>query len=185
MGDYAITLTKEPRPGTAGITPTFDELFNEHHKKVLLAAYRVTGSLPDAEDVLQSVFLRLLNRREQATSANSTAAYLCRSAINGSLDLLRSRRRTQTETLNEETLPSTQGAADSEVRQLEQRRHLRTALLALDQRSAEVFALRFFEDYSNVEIAVVLDTSNNNVAVALHRARTQLQEILTEFEGEY
>ncbi len=184
MGDHAITLIKEPGPGAAGMTPTFDELFNEHHEKVLLAAYRVTGNLQDAEDVLQTVFLRLLNRREQAVSADSTAAYLCRTAINASLDLLRSKRRRPTETLIEETHPSTHGAADSEARQVEQRHHLRIALLALEQRSAEVFALRVFEDFSNPQIAAVLDTSPNNVAVTFHKARAQLQNILGELEGE-
>lgn len=62
MGDHAITLTNEPRAGEAGQAASFDELYNKHHRKVLLAAYRVTGSMQDAEDVLQAVFLRLLKR---------------------------------------------------------------------------------------------------------------------------
>lgn len=164
--------------------PTFDALFNEHHRKVLLSAYRVTGNIQDAEDVLQSVFLRLLSRPEKLAMAENSAGYLCKSAINGSLDLLRSRKRNQTEMLNEEILPSTQGAADTEVKQTEQRLQLRTALLSLDQRAAEVFALRVFEDFSNAEIAVVLDTTTNSVGVTLHRARAKLQEILGELEGE-
>ena len=184
MGDHAITLMKEPGPGAVGMTPTFDELFNEHHEKVLLAAYRVTGNLEDAEDILQSVFLRLLNRREPAVSADSTAAYLCKTAINASLDLLRSRHRKPTETFIEEIHPSTHGAADSEARKAEQRHHLRIAMLALDQRSAEIFALRVFEDFSNPQIAAVLDTSTNYIAVAFHKARAQLQKILGELEGE-
>jgi len=184
MGDHAITLMKEPGSGAVGMTPTFDELFNEHHEKVLLAAYRVTGNLQDAEDILQSVFLRLLNRREQAVSADSTAAYLCKTAINASLDLLRSKKIRQTETLIEEFHPSTHGAADSELLQAEQRRHLRIALLALDRRSAEIFALRIFEDFNNVQIAAVLDTSPNSIAVTLHRARERLQQVLGELAGE-
>lgn len=184
MGDQAITLLNEHRSNGVQLTPTFDELFSEHHEKVLLAAYRVTGNLQDAEDVLQSVFLRLLNRRELFDHAQNSAAYLCKAAINASLDLLRSKGRTQTEILNEEMQPSTLGAADSEVRQLELRQHLRIALLALGKHPAEVFALRMFENFSNAEIAVVLDTTSNNVAVTLHKARTQLQEILGELEGE-
>lgn len=184
MGDYAITLINEPRAGDVRMTPTFDELFSEHHKKVFLAAYRVTGNLQDAEDILQSVFLRLLNRREQPNSGDNPAGYLCKAAINASIDLLRSRSRAQTESLDEQIHPSTQGAADGDVRQAELRRHLRIALLSLEQRAAEVFALRFFEDFSNTEIAVLLDTSPNSIAVTLHRARTHLQEIFGELEGE-
>lgn len=184
MGDYAITLNTDTEQSEARRPPNFDELFNRHQEKVLLAAFRVTGNLPDAEDVLQSVFLRLLNRQDQALSADNTGAYLCRSAINASLDLLRSRRRTPTESINEEVLPSSHGAADSDALQAEQRQHLRKALLALDQRAAEVFALRMFEDFSNVQIATLLDTSPNSVAVAFHKARAQLQHTLGELEGE-
>ncbi|MFK7865437.1 MAG: RNA polymerase sigma factor [Pseudohongiellaceae bacterium] len=170
--------------GEARRPANFDELFNNHQEKVLLAAYRVTGNLQDAEDVLQSVFLRLLKRQDQALSADNTGAYLCKSAINASLDLLRSRRRNPTESINEETLPSSHGAAEGDALQSEQRRHLRLALLALDQRAAEVFALRMFEDFSNIEIAALLDTSPNSVAVAFHKARAQLQHTLGELEGE-
>ena len=166
------------------MTPTFDELFSEHHEKVLLAAYRVTGNMPDAEDVLQSVFLRLLKRREPQTYGSSSAAYLRRAAINASIDLLRSKYHTQNVSLIEEIHASDQGAADSDVLNNELRGHLRAALLSLEQHAAEVFALRFFEDFSNAEIAVLLDTTPNSVAVTLHRARTRLQEILGEFEGD-
>src|SRR2546430_9865113 len=36
-----------------------EAVFRAHHARVLQAAYRVTGSMADAEDVAQSVFLRL------------------------------------------------------------------------------------------------------------------------------
>ena len=72
------------------MTATFDELFSEHHEKVLLAAYRVTGNMQDAEDVLQSVFLRLLKRRDPQSYGVNAAAYLRRAATNAGIDLLRS-----------------------------------------------------------------------------------------------
>ncbi|MBT71061.1 MAG: hypothetical protein CMQ15_03330 [Gammaproteobacteria bacterium] len=184
MGDHAITLLKQPGPGTDGMTATIDELFSEHHEKVLLAAYRVTGNMQDAEEVLQSVFLRLLKRREPQSYGVSAAAYLRRAATNAGIDLLRSKYRSKTDRLIEEIHPSTRGAADSEAQQIELRSHLRKALLSLEQHAAEVFALRFFEDFSNAEIAELLDTSPNTIAVTLHRARTRLQEILGELEGE-
>lgn len=184
MGDHAITLINESQSGDASSAPTFDELYNEHHRKVLLAAYRVTGNMQDAEDVLQAVFLRLLKRRKQPDYRESSSAYLCRAAINGSLDLLRSRNRAQTEVLNEEIIPSTHGAAESDTRQAEQRQQLRHAMQSLDQRAAEVFALRMFEDFTNADIAVVLDITSNNVAVIYHKARAQLQNILGELEEE-
>ena len=41
-----------------------EALFREHHEQVFRAAYRVTGNAVDAEDVLQTVFLRLATQRE-------------------------------------------------------------------------------------------------------------------------
>ena len=184
MGDHAITLLNEPQSEEVGQALSYDELFNTHHKKVFLAAFRVTGNVQDAEDVLQAVFLRLLKRHEQPDYRDSSPAYLCRAAINGSLDLLRARSRVQTESLDEQSFPSTLGAAESETRQVELRGQLRKAIQTLDARSAEVFALRVFEDFSNAEIAVVLETTSNHVAVIYHKARTQLQEFMSELEGD-
>lgn len=184
MGDHAITLLKDPGLAANQMTPSFDELFSEHHEKVFLAAYRVTGNPQDAEDVVQTVFLRFLTRRDQSYTGDSPAGYLCRSAINGSIDLLRSRQRAPTENLIEERHQAEAGAAESEMEQLELRKALREALLKLESPTAEIFALRYFEDYSNAEIAVILDTTPNNIAVTLHRARAQLQDILGELQGD-
>lgn len=184
MGDHAITLLKDTGPGPTPMTPGFDELFSEHHQKVLSAAYRVTGNLPDAEDALQAVFLRILKNREQLSSQKDPGRYLCRAAINAAIDQLRARSRAPTETLVEETLPATNGAAHSETEQREQRRFLREALLSLEQHTAEVFALRYFEDYNNAQIAELLEITPNSVGVTLHRARNQLQNLLSELSGE-
>ena len=57
------------------------DLFAMHHRRVLMAAYRITGSMADAEDVAQSVFLRLTAGDELAVS--NAGSYLYRAAING------------------------------------------------------------------------------------------------------
>jgi RNA polymerase sigma-70 factor (ECF subfamily) len=99
-----------------------ESLFLQHHDRVFRAAHRVTGSAADAEDVLQTVFLRLARSQEtqgreawgqQAPNEESAVAgrnegalrtfewsenpeaYLSRAAINASLDLLRKRKRSK------------------------------------------------------------------------------------------
>src|SRR5579862_4855281 len=68
-------------------------IFEQHHGAVYRAAYRITGNSMDAEDVLQTVFTRLLRRDGTLDLSQSAASYLHRAAVNASLDLLRSRRR--------------------------------------------------------------------------------------------
>src|SRR5258706_12273911 len=70
-------------------------LYREHHDHVFRAAYRVTGSVVDAEDVLQTVFLRLVRRKEKIDLSPSPGSYFHRAAVNASLDLLRSRTRSR------------------------------------------------------------------------------------------
>jgi len=67
----------------------YSQLFAKHHRRVLLAAYRVTGNMADAEDVTQTVFLRLAI--STGSPAQNTASYLYRAGVNGALDLLRRR----------------------------------------------------------------------------------------------
>ena len=187
MGERAITLVHDqPLTSRQETRRSLDDLFREHHESVYLAAYRVTGSVQDAEDVLQSVFLKLLKRIGDGNFAENPAGYLCRAAINASLDLLRSARRVQTVNLETEIPPADLSAlpVESDVESAEQRRNLRIALSSLNSRAAEIFALRYFEDYGNAEIAEMLDTSSSSVAVTLHRTRDRLQAHLRELAGE-
>lgn len=71
----------------------FEELFREHCQLVYRTAYGITGNRQDAEDVLQSIFLKLLQRDFSAELKRNPAAYLHRAAVNLSLNVLRSRKR--------------------------------------------------------------------------------------------
>src|SRR4026207_2168833 len=58
-----------------------ETLFREHPGSVAPAAYRITGDPADAEDVLQTVFTRLLRREEQPDLSESAGSYLQRAAV--------------------------------------------------------------------------------------------------------
>lgn len=131
-------------------------------------AYRITGNPADAEDVMQAVFLRLMRRDSSAGPLDEPQAYLRRAAINASLDVVRARQEAKSVPLSE----SPPGPGD----QRELKDSLRRAMAALNPRAAEIFALRFFEGYTNPEIASMLKMSQVHVAVLLHRTRKQLQK---------
>lgn len=155
-------------------------LFGEHHRRVLRAAYRITGNMADAEDVAQSVFLRLASADAPVSNAGS---YLYRAAINGSLDLLRRRKTASTEPLEEAASAPSKGAGDSpeaaaSSKQLGQL--LRRAIGELSPRAAEMFTLRYLEEMDNREVAAWMGTSQAVVAVTLHQARSRLKKRLME-----
>ena len=86
-------------------------LFELHHERVFRIARRITGDASDAEDVLQTVFLRIIRREEPPLRADDAASYLHRAATNASLDLLRRRKaarpnRSRTPTASSTTSPA-------------------------------------------------------------------------------
>jgi RNA polymerase sigma-70 factor (ECF subfamily) len=155
-------------PAPAG----FAGLYERHCDAVFRAALRVTGNPADAEDVLQTVFLRVLARSEHAAGARP-AAYFRRAAVNAAVDLLR-RRTVHAETAYDDRAPH---AAVEPAWLLKE--ELRRAIATLDTDDATLFLLRYVEGLSNQELADEFQLEKNNVAVRLHRIRLRLQ---TEME---
>jgi RNA polymerase sigma-70 factor (ECF subfamily) len=156
-------------PRLAGLA----ELYERHYEAVFRAALRVTGNPADAEDVLQTVFLRVLSRSDEDEMATRPAAYFRRAAVNAAVDLLR-RRAVHAETAFDEQAPE---AAVEPALLLKER--LRRAVATLPNEDATLFLLRHVEGLSIEELAGVFRIEKNNVAVRLHRIRLRLQ---TELE---
>lgn len=144
-------------------------LYQRHYEAVFRAALRVTGNPADAEDVLQTVFLRVLARSGDAGAAELPAAYFRRAAVNGAVDLLR-RRAVHAESAYDDQAPH---AAVEPPLLLKER--LRRAIATLESEDATLFLLRHVEGLSNEELAGMFQLEKNNVAVRLHRIRLRLQ----------
>ena len=156
-----------------------ETLFRSHHDRVFRTAHRITGSAADAEDVLQTVFLRLVKGIETYDLSENAGAYLSRAAINASLDLMRSRGRAKSVGLGEveaEALESRFRSPEAEHADRELHTLIRQAVAGLGKTAGEMFALRYYEGYDNQEIARMIDTSQMVVGVVLHRARTKLRK---------
>jgi RNA polymerase sigma-70 factor, ECF subfamily len=173
-----LSVLEEP---AIAIPDELDQAFRVHHRLVFRTAYRITGNAGDAEDVLQTVFLRMLRRRN-ADPLGNAESYLRRAAINAALDVIRARQGEQSVPLPEESsglMPAAPGQADvSGLRQA-----LSRAMAKLKPRPAEVFALRFIEGLTNRQIAETLGISQVLVAVIVHRTRQQLRKELRPYLG--
>jgi RNA polymerase sigma-70 factor (ECF subfamily) len=181
----ATHLRAVPAPTHTAAGVELETLFRDHGDQIFRTAYRITGSAVDAEDVLQTIFLRLASSKEQRDLSPSPGSYLHRAAVNAALDLMRGRTRSRavsfesvepTREFTSSDLNPEEAHAESQLRD-----RVREAVARLGGRAATTFALRYFEGYDNREIAEMLGTSQMVVAVTLHRARTRLRREIGEY----
>jgi len=165
------------------VNEQLSQLFADHHRRVLVAAYRITGSMADAEDVVQTVFLRL--GKGEGLPPKNAGSYLYRAAINGALDLLRRRKIALVEPIDAAAGVASTSRADApdlEITRTELAGLLRQAISELPTRAAEMFTLRYIEELGNREIAALMGTSQAVVAVTLHQTRSKLKKRLIALE---
>ena len=188
--DSAKKMTAQQSDAGNAKCEELEILFRDYHKVIFRIAYRITGSLSDAEDVLQTIFLRLAPEGARRDFAPNAGSYLHRAAVNASLDLIRRRTRANSVSLDvidfDQNSKFSAASPEDDLADAELREMIRQAVAKLEGRAATAFALRYFEGYDNNHIAQVLGTSQMVVAVTLHRARTRLRkEIGSYLEKNY
>ena len=147
------------------------ELYERHFEAVFRAALRVTGNAVDAEDVLQTVFLRIMARGAQGARSGDVedvalpAAYFRRAAVNAAVDVLR-RRELHAESVYDDAAPH---AAVQPPLLLRER--LRRAIAALESEDASLFLLRHVEGLSNEELAGMFQMEKNGSRFRSTRSR--------------
>ena len=149
--------------------PGFAELYERNYEAVFRAALRVTGNPADAEDVLQTVFLRVMSQGGELEEIALPSAYFRRAAVNAALDVLRRRE------VRAESAYDTEASHASVQPPFLLKERLRRALTILDREDATLFLLRHVEGLSIEELAEMFEIEKNNVTVRLHRIRVRLQ----------
>ena len=160
-----------------------EKAFLENHERVYGIAFRITGNASDAEDVLQTLFLRLVRREWLPDRKEAWPTYLHRAAINIALDIVRKRGRQLPLGESEFILQETRPDPLREHSAMELRSWLTSALAKLHPNAAEMFILRYVDGYGTQEIARMLNTSKGTVAVTLFRTRSRLRKSVRHFLG--
>jgi RNA polymerase sigma-70 factor (ECF subfamily) len=157
-------------------------MYREYAPLVNRTAWGVLENREDAEDVLHTVFLRLLRKGFPPEFQTSPKAFFYRAAVNASLDVLKSRRRHPTlHPIDVERVER----GHSPNRNFDEERHQQVyaAIGQLPVESAEILVLRHMQNKSTAEIVETLGVSRAVVAVRLFRARARLRKLLRVSKG--
>jgi RNA polymerase sigma-70 factor (ECF subfamily) len=160
----------------------FEQMFREHSPMLYRTAYSILRNEADAEDVLQTIFFRLLRRKVPADVHRNVKGYLYRAAINQSLNIVRMRQR-QELIANAKRFEVPVEAVDSDSAE-EMDKRLAEAIAELHPEAAHILILRYIHSYSDVDIAKLLGTSRGTIAVRLFRSRARLKKLMRDSLGE-
>ena len=165
-----------------GDTDAFRELVERYQDGVYSYAYSITRNTADARDITQEVFIRFFRNMEQFDARRPLSPYLLTITVNTARNLFRKNKRLvysedwasydQMEVLSGE-VPAPADAIMAE----ERNDRVRLMLDRLPLRMREVCSLFYLSGNSCAEVAAILQTNENAVKVALHRARKKLLEI--------
>lgn len=156
-----------------------EDVVREHRRFLWGLSYRMTGSAADADDVVQETFVRALDR-PPADTDRPWRPWLATVAVNLSRDRLRARKR---EAYDGPWLPSPVATAPSPPDDAPDARYGRIesltmaflcALEALTPQQRAVLILRDVYDFSVRETAELMSSSEGNVKVIHHRARSAM-----------
>ena len=154
------------------------ELYRLYSKAMLNIAFRIVGSVDEAQDVLQEAFLDAFNRIKDFRQETTFGLWLKQIVVHRSINLLRKRRLELVE-LDEQ---HTEGIAEEEVEDDEEVQYkvaqVKDAMKELPDGYRVVLSLYLLEGYDHEEIGEILDISENTSRTQFLRAKRKLNEIL-------
>jgi RNA polymerase sigma factor (sigma-70 family) len=155
------------------------ELYRLYSKAMLNVAFRIVGSIDEAEDVLQEAFLDAFNRVKDFRQETTFGLWLKQIVVHRSINLLRKRRLelVELEDGQLDNIPDEEVESDEEVQY--KVAQVKDAMKELPEGYKLVISLYLLEGYDHEEIGQILNISENTSRTQFLRAKRKLSEILT------
>lgn len=145
------------------------KLYDEHKNTVYRLALSYLKNTQDAEDVVQTVFLKLIDNKVMIIKGKERAL-LTQITVNYCKDILRSFWRKHKEQLSED-IPC-ENCEDYE------QQIMLNAVMTLSAKYRVVVYLHYYEGFTFDEISKILKISGSTVSMRVHRARKMLNKEL-------
>ncbi len=161
----------------------FDEIYNEYSRLVYWAAYRVVLHCETAEDITQSVFVKVLSNEGLLArlSPQQLKSWLYRTSTNLAIDFVRKHKK---ESLNIEPFDEVvqDEHSDPETVSIEHDMclHVKNAVDSLDDIYRQVIIMHYYSNLTVKEISSLTGISEGTLKSRLVRARTLLAEKLKD-----
>jgi len=153
----------------------FGDLLDRYEKVVYNAAYRVLGNGPDAEDVTQTVFLKVYENLATYNPKYRFFSWLYRIAINESVN---AKKRLRPSVDLSEVTAVESGSAETSLLDSDREEQIGQALMFLTPENRAILILRHYQEFSYREIAYIMDLTESKIKARLFSARQRLGKVL-------
>ena len=157
-------------------------LFERHHKRVFNFLAKMAMDRDLAEDLTQNVFLRILKYKNSYREGLRFQSWLYQVARNVFSDHYQLNKSRNLKTVDVEKLKDSLEEKDEVAGQLEREALLHQSLAKLDVNDRELLVLTRFEKMKYDEVAAIMETTEANIKVKVHRALARLRVHYFELE---
>jgi RNA polymerase sigma-70 factor (ECF subfamily) len=160
----------------------FEDLYRTHYRRVYSICLRMTGSVAEAEDLTQEVFIQLHRKLGSFRGEAAFTTWLHRLTVNQVLMHFRKRSVRSELTTDDGEIPDSvdPDTVNPEAMPIVDRIGLEIAISQLPPGYRAVFVLHDVEGYEHEEIARILGCSAGTSKSQLHKARLKLRRLLQQ-----
>ena len=164
-----------------GNAEAFTELVRQYQQMIHSLAYRMTGSMHDAEDLAQESFVRAWQHLDTFQGESKFSTWLCRIAMNACLNWRKreGRRGEIHETWAKDTLTE---RPPSEGRSVDLNQRVQQALERLPAKQRAAIVLTVYQELSHAEAARSLNCTEATISWRVFAARNKLRRWLANEE---
>ena len=154
----------------------FKQRFMPHYKLLYRVAYHLTGNAQDAEDLLQDMYLKLWQKRDELPDAAMKEAYLVTMIRRLFLDQRRLKHVNTSAELKEELSPPDEWSLDHQIDTRDEARQMEGLIRQLSERDGKIIQMHLMEDRSYEEIERDTGLSQSNIRIIVMRTRQKLKQ---------
>ena len=153
----------------------FKQRFMPHYKLLYRVAYHLTENAQDAEDLLQDLYLKLWQKRDDLPDEAMKQAYLVTMIRRLFIDQRRL-KRLDTSELKEEASPPDERSLDRQIDARDEARQMEELITELPERDGKIIRMHVVEDRSYEEIERDTGLSQGNIRIIVMRTKQKLRQ---------
>ena len=154
----------------------FKQRFMPHHRLLYRVAYQLTGNAQDAEDLLQDLYLKLWQKRDDLPDEAINDAYLATMMRNLFVDQRRLKHVDASAELKNEEGPPDERSLERQIDARDEARQMEGLISELPERDAKIIQMHLVDDCSYEEIERDTGLSQGNIRIIVMRTKKKLKQ---------